>query len=498
MLKLFGKNAVVYSIGTVALRASAFLLIPIYTNFLSLEEYGLLATLLLTIHFMITLVDLGVRSGLMRFVSEYKTGNKLKYLIGSLVVINLTSGIFVTAVSFFFLKPLFVSVLHTEDVTGYLIFTCIAAVVQSVSLNVTSYYRAMNQGRKFMIRNLTVAAILILANLVLFIIFDAGIYGALLAYIISYGIVGLIVAVSVFAKTGFGISLPVLSRMFRYCAPLVFATGGFSVMETTAAYFLSYFTSLEQVGIYNLGYRLAQIGSMVIVLPFQLAYEPFLFANLDKPNIKEIVSKLTTYMFLAFTIVAVSISFVFRDLILLISPPEYFPAYYIIFLLMPGMAFSGLFYVAQSLIHVKGKTHITGFAVALFSISSVVMNYFLIQIWGMAGLLLVYNLVWISMALVLMKLGLKQFPVALEKKRLSVIAFTFVLFLSLIYMLHDSSSYLFYSIIPLLFLITIYSYYNGGFFDSREKFIIKDLLNKIISRFHLLRSSTNLNSQQNT
>jgi O-antigen/teichoic acid export membrane protein len=165
---------------------------------------------------------------------------------------------------------------------------------------------------------------------------------------------------------------------------------------------------------------------------------------------------------------------------------------------MPGMAFSGLFYVAQSLIHVKGKTHITGSAVALFSISSVVMNYFLIQIWGMAGLLLVYNLVWISMALLLMKLGLKEFPVALEKKRLAVIAFTFVLFLSLIYLLHDTSSYLFYSIIPLLFLITIYSYYNGGFFDSREKFIIKDLLNKIISRFHLLRSSTNLNSQQNT
>jgi O-antigen/teichoic acid export membrane protein len=490
-LKLFGKNAVIYAVGTTGLRASGFLLIPIYTHFLPLNDYGLLSTLLLTINFMVTLIDLGLRSGLMRFVTQYKSENKLKYLLGSLLLLNIITGAVVSLSVFFFLKPVFVQVLHTENVSGYILLTCLASVVQSLSINITSYYRAENLGMKYMIMNLSVAGILILSNFVLFILLDAGIQGALMAYVISYGTIGIFVAVTVFPKTGIAFSKEALKQLFKYSAPLIFATSGFSIMDTTAAYFLSFFTSLEQVGIYNLGNRLAQITSMIIVLPFQLAYEPFLFANLDNPDIKEMVSKLTTYILLAFTIVASLTVFIFRDFITLISPPEYFSAYYIIFLLVPGTAMSGFFYIGQSLVHITRKTHITGITVAAFSACSVLLNYFLIQHWGMTGMIITYNFVWVSIALILMKTGLKAFPVKLEKMRLFILSLTFAAMLFFIYLMHDTSTFLYYSLIPALFLLVLFSYYFGGFFDNKEKQIIGKVIAKAGSLFKSLKTENN-------
>jgi O-antigen/teichoic acid export membrane protein len=487
---LFGKNAVIYAIGTTGLRLSGFILIPVYTHFLPLNEYGLLATLLITINFMVTVMDLSLRSGLMRFVTEYKSKGKLKYLLGSLLMLNIICGLVVTANVFLFLKPVFISVLHTQDVTKYMVLASLASMVQSVSINILSYYRAENAGMRYMITNLSVAVILILSNYLLFILLNAGIEGAIFAYIISYGSVGLITALMVYSKTGIGISGEALKQLFRYSAPLIFATSGFSIMDTTAAYFLSFYTNLEQVGIYNLGSRLSQITSMVIILPFQLAYEPFLFANLDKPDIKEMVSKLATYILLAFTVVASIIVFIFRDLISVIAPPEYFSAYYIIFFLLPGATFSGFFYIGQSLIHIKTKTHITGITVAAFSILSVSLNYFLIRYYGMTGMILTYNIIWVSIALIIMKAGLKAFPVKLEKKRLAILSVTLVLILSFVYLMHDTSNYLYYSLIPALFLLVLLSYYYGGFFDSREKQFINKIVEKVSGLFGFLKQRT--------
>ena len=71
-LKLFGKNAVVYAIGNIGLRAVAFMLIPLYTHSLAMRDYGLLMTLLLTNEFMLVPMNCGMRIALVRFARSMK------------------------------------------------------------------------------------------------------------------------------------------------------------------------------------------------------------------------------------------------------------------------------------------------------------------------------------------------------------------------------------------------------------------------------------------
>ncbi len=192
-LKLFGKNAVIYAIGNVGLRGASFLLIPLYTHFLSVSDYGLLATLLITIQIMVIFMNLGMRTCLVRFTKEYEDNKQVENLLGTTTFIIFVGGLIVTSISFLFLLPFFRSVLHTDNVHKYLILLCCASLVQSSSTHIMSYYRARNEALKFMIISISAAAILFIANIILLCVFNLGIIGVLSALITTYTVISLFV-----------------------------------------------------------------------------------------------------------------------------------------------------------------------------------------------------------------------------------------------------------------------------------------------------------------
>ena len=82
---------------------------------------------------------------------------------------------------------------------------------------------------------------------------------------------------------------------------------GIFLIGVMSTYMLSYFSGLEAVAIYTLGSRFAYICVVVLILPFQLAYQPFIFSYLDKPDIKKTISRIFTYLLLAITYLSIFI-----------------------------------------------------------------------------------------------------------------------------------------------------------------------------------------------
>ena len=107
-LSLLGKNTTIYSLGNIILRVGAFLLIPIYTNYLSIEDYGILASLFITIEVLVIVMNGGMKNSLVRFFDEYYKKKNADQLIGTSVLINIVGGIVVTAFCLFFLIQFFI------------------------------------------------------------------------------------------------------------------------------------------------------------------------------------------------------------------------------------------------------------------------------------------------------------------------------------------------------------------------------------------------------
>lgn len=478
-VKLIGKNTVIYAIGNVCFRFASFLLIPLYTHTLSMNEYGLLVTLLMTIQIMIVIMGLGNRSAFIRFASEYERKNLMRDLLGSCILINMAGGAIVTSISVLFLLPFFRRILHTDHVIQYIALACFVAMAQSLSIHILSYYRARNEGLKFMLGSGTAALLLIITNFVFLMILRKGVIGALIAQIISFGAIWVVVFFKVISKTGIGVSKQLIGKLVKFGFPLVFAMSGDYITDLSAFFLLSYFGSLEQVAIYSLGYKIAQISIMVLILPFHLAYEPFVYANITAQGIRTTISKLMTYLMLCFVFVAFGITFVSRGLLPLIGPPEYSSAYPVIFLMLPAIAFRGMYYVGESLLHIKNKTYVTATTVSVLTMLSVILNYLLIPQFGMYGAIFVFSFTIISIAVLLMILGVKVFPIPLEFKRLTIAFALLLSFLFLVFFLSKTNVYVYYSILPIVACACIVFLYFWDFFDDKEKSAIKGIIWKI-------------------
>lgn len=481
-LKLFGKNSLIYSFGNVALRISSFLLIPLYTNYLSIAEYGILATLLITIQFLMKLINFGLLNSLMRFMPEYRENNQVGRFMASAMLLNLTSGAVISLLAATVLTPVLRTVFHADNVSNYIVLTTLAAFAQSLCINSMSYFRANNKGAAFSLLNILISLAIIGGNILVVTHTNLRIHGVMLVQIISYGFFWILITGYILAREGFGISPAIYSRLYRFGYPLIFANIGGLLVNTSSVYFLGYFTNLETVAIYSLALKIAQISSMVLVLPFQYAYEPFVFSNMKNPHLDKLVSKLTTVLVGSFLVVSFGIVVTFRDLIRLMAPAEYYPAYKYVYLLLPAIGFIGLSYIGQSLLHLENKTKTSGFTIGLVAAISVTINYFLVQVIGIDGVVIAYNFKQITVGVLMMALGIKTFYVPLEWRRLLTLVGLYALSMIAIYYFHDQGTILYYSFVALWASSVAVWLWKGNFMTASEKRKLADLLVKRVKR----------------
>jgi len=138
-----------------------------------------------------------------------------------------------------------------------------------------------------------------------------------------------------------------------------------------------------------------------------------------------------------------------------------------------------VYYIGESLLYIKKKTYVTGTIITVFTILSVGLNYLLIPLYGIYGVILVFNFTLISITLLSLILGMKTFPIPLEGKRLVISGVLLILFLLLVFLLREARAYIFYSIIPLIAVTSIVFIYFSSFFDETEKLAIRDILYRI-------------------
>jgi O-antigen/teichoic acid export membrane protein len=482
-IKALGQNTLLYAVGNIGVRLASFLLIPLYTYSLNISDYGLLVTLLLTTQLLITVIGMGTPTGFMRFSGkDYKAGS-LGELIGSTILIQMLAGLCATTLCGTFLLSFFQNILHTIEVREYLILSGFGALSQSLFLHIISYYRLTNQGFRYMLGCILAFAVLLSTSFIFLRILHLGITGALLAPIVTYGALWLAALFLVLPTTGIKFRFHLTRKLFSFSYPLVFAAATTMLSDLSAVYLLSYLRGLEQVSIYSLGYKIASISGNLLILPFQLAYEPFVYGNTQNPEIRSTIAKILTYLLLSFAFVAFLVVFVARDLIHVIAPPEYFSAYPIVFFMLPAIALRGVYYIGESLLNIVNRTRFVGTSVSLITILGIGLNCLLINTMGLYGAVIGFNIISISVAMALMVGGMKSFPIPLEWKRLVTSGALTIFLLGSVFLLHDKPDLVYYFSTLAIACSCVVFIFFGYFCDLQERAAIKALFSGIQSRF---------------
>ncbi len=480
-LKFLGKAAFLYAVGNVCLRASSFLLLPIYTHYLSIEDFGLLMTALLTSQFMMVGMNLGMEHCLVRFAKECEKNNLLNLLLGTSCFISLVSAALVSCMSLTLLIPFFQSVLHTNQVYMLAGLICVVSFLQSFCDHLVSYYRAQNRPLMYTIIGIFTAIILIITSFIILNTMKMGVEGALVAKTITYSVVLMVLGWNIFSKTGFSVSTKLIIKLLHFGAPLALSSVSQYAISGVSIYFLSILAGLEAVAIFSLGYKLATVLLMILVLPFQLSFQPFVFSKLDSPDIKKQMGRLLTYFVLAVSMGAFCVLFGSRLLMPLIATTDFTKAYTVTVLMMPAMAFMGMFQYAETQLKAAQKSYIIGLIVAICALFALMANYVLVRFFSWYGAIIASNTTFLLLGGTLFVIGMKEFPVPIERRRIltGIILFIAVMLLNLL--LLKVNDYMYYAICLIAAGLTIWVLLAGRFCDASEKQLLFNIYYKLKS-----------------
>ncbi|MCD6385462.1 oligosaccharide flippase family protein, partial [Candidatus Sumerlaeota bacterium] len=384
-LKETAFHGLIYGVGQTLSQAVGFILIPLYTRYLSTEEYGVWALLSVTTSVLVAIFGMGLLSALFRSYYLYDTEEERRVVVSTtfytllfsaavLAIFGLVGGSFLSRVIFG--KP---------DFAKYCMIICWTAGLILMEGIPFAVYRARLLSTRYIIFSIIfmIARITIIVYLV--VVMKYGVWGIVLGNFLGSLISSTILTATISGSIIGVYSIIEAKRLLRFGLPLIIVGIGGIILNLSDRYFLRVFTTLDIVGIYNLGYQFGMIMLILFVQPFGLIWAPMLFSTAKEPYAKDYYSKMLTYVLLVGAFLWLGISMLSKDVIMIIAPPEYWSAYKVV----PIVCFSYVLFALHEVLNVgialAGRTEYNALATIIAAAFNLFLNTILIPAYGMMG-----------------------------------------------------------------------------------------------------------------
>jgi len=466
-LRSFGKDSLVYGIGGIMQRASTLIIVPLYTHLLSIEEYGKLETILVTINIVSLAMGLGMSSSIIRFYMEDEGCGKTGELLGSAFAVSIAGGMLIFSILLAFadsLSPL----LNIGRLRLTLAAACTSAFFESIYQLFLSMRRARSEPTSYVILSLLAGFALVLFTCIILILSERTALMAVYGRSMAFGAPAIILLVNLFARSKLNISFNKIQEIARFGVPVVFSASAWFVLDASDRYFLAHYSSFGQVAIYSLGSKLGLVLAVFVVWPFQLTYAPYVFQNLKRPDLKQQMSRLLTYLVAVMASVSIMILIFSRKIIELIAPQSYESSNLVTAWILPAAVMTGIYYWASAQIHIAKGTHYIAATLVITAAVNLGLNYWLIPPLGWLGAAISKNASFGLAALCLTAIGQRLFPLRFEAKRLLMILCAASVSLIGLVLTYSCRPEVYWSVNMSLLLFDTVLLYFIGFFDESE------------------------------
>lgn len=383
MLKRLFKESLVYGLSTYIQKFIGVFLLPLYTALLTPEDYGILDLLGTVSIISIYLVVSGTDSALSYFYYRKEHIHQRSEMVSSTLWIRI---VFASAACIIvgLLSNKLSFLIFGKDYSLFFILTGITLATQAIYSFFTDLIRF--ELRPWVYTTVSVINLLIniSLNIYFILILRKGIWGAIMASVISYGLMAVITISYVFRRYSFKFSKEWASKILKYGSPLIGTAFAVWILTTTDRYFLVHFRSVADTGIYAVGAKLASLLGLVSGA-LQMAWAPFALDIQYEPNAKRIYAK----VFLLYSIVNILavffISMFSIDILKVFTQPAYYSAKAVVpFLCMSVVFFSGYFIVAIG-IGISKKAQHTIWITVLAAGLNILLNFLLTPGMGAIG-----------------------------------------------------------------------------------------------------------------
>ncbi|MCD7836911.1 MAG: oligosaccharide flippase family protein, partial [Lachnospiraceae bacterium] len=244
-------NIILFSISSFGHKLLAFLLIPLYTNFLSTEQYGTIDLIGTTVNLLVPLFTLNISEAVMRFTIDdkendgYLTVGARTIIVGSCILACLLTAIyFVPALSVY---------------KAYYGWIFIIYLANSIYVLEQNYLRATDNISIMVTASLINSAVMLVLDVVLIAVFKWGINGYYIAMLLGLGCSSLFMDFKLKLHKHIHLrssNVKIRKECFAYCIPTIFTALAWWANSGIDRYFVTGICGVDQNGIYSISYKI--------------------------------------------------------------------------------------------------------------------------------------------------------------------------------------------------------------------------------------------------
>ncbi|HEX8904454.1 MAG TPA: oligosaccharide flippase family protein, partial [Longimicrobiaceae bacterium] len=380
-----GRHTLVYGMGVALGSLASFLMLPIYTRYLTTSDYGVLELLGMTIDVIGMIAGVGLAAAVFKFHSELETEAERRRLLSTAAI-----GMLALALATSLVGAALAGLLNQVVFKGaqnplyfrvfFLIYFLQAATAPALIL-----LRIRERSLAFVAVNLAKLVLSLALNIYFVVVRRMGVEGVLASTTLVNGVLGIGLAAYTFRSVGFSFSLPRFRQLTAFGAPLVVVSLGSFVLTFSDRYFLNWFADTGSVGVYALAYRFTFMLSTLTVVPFSQIWEPRRFEVAKRPDAGDVYRRMFVYYSMALVGGATLMTAVIRDVLAIMVAPEFLGAYRVVPLILIATVLQQWAAYACVGLYLRSRTNLLAWASVIAVVVTLLLNALLIPRWGIMG-----------------------------------------------------------------------------------------------------------------
>jgi O-antigen/teichoic acid export membrane protein len=429
VFKKLASQTAIYGLSSIVGRFLNYLLVPLYTYYFTTAEYGIVSEFYAYSGFLSVFLLLGFETGYFRF----RTENERAYSTALWVILLVNSAILLCLIGF---KDALSRLVNHSSHTEYVLYFAFILTFDAISS--LPFARLRDENRAWRFASIKLVEIFLTVILSLFFIVFCPKWQSIAwiadIYDPAVGVGYIFLANLMASGSKFIFLLPQLAgiragfdkvlflKMTRYSLPIVIISFAGIINEMLDRAMLKYLLpydesyNLTQLGIYSACYKLSILMSLFIQA-FRYAAEPFFFSYAQQRDATYIYARVLHYftIFCVFIFLLVSL---FLDVFQYFIGAEFREGLSSVPILLLANLFLGI-YINLSIWYKLSDRTLMGAVVSLIGASlTVVLNLYLIPLYGYMGSAYATLFCYASMTIVSYLLGQRYYPIQYDLKNL--------------------------------------------------------------------------------
>ena len=387
MYKKLFKDSAIYGLGAILIKSLAFFTLPIYTRVFTPEEYGVIEMFTTIGSLLSIIMTMGLDSAQSYYFMEAKNKatHKIEEITTSILGLRVVIGVgvigLVGALSPFILDFAF----NTEIPRLYLFLVSLSIFFANLISQSLEVFRLVYKPWHFICLSLlqTLSSI----GLILYLILarDMGVAGYFLGMSVSYFFV---VFICWYATKGYrsrdAFNHKLWPEFLRFGVPLVPAGMSIWFMQAGDRWFVMKMLGSHDLGIYAVGAKISVMLALAVSV-FRQAWWPIAMDMVHKPEGVAFFRRISLLYLGAASIGTIILTLVAPLLVKILADEEYRESYRLVGILGWGAALYGFYMLSDLGIFKSKKTYLSVCTNFVGAILNIILNYVLIQHYGMIG-----------------------------------------------------------------------------------------------------------------